>query len=362
MLPSHGANPELLFKKLNIPQPPQIIDFSENVNFAHIPTSIEERWQSYLPLLAKYPHPDGEPFLSAVANYHQLSKEEVLIGNGAAEIFTLLANSYAHQKVIIVHPTFSEYERTLRAQNVAIIHMEVEDIIEWTLPMNQLKQQMKEAAALYVCTPNNPTGVLPPREQLLELLKVGADLNCHIILDEAFIDWISEEESLVSELEHNPHLCIVRSMTKMYSIPGIRLGYALAKSPFITNLKKYVPNWNVNALAAHLGEVCLQEDEYRKASIIQANNRREKFILFLKENQCIVTNSRTNFVCFQLPDSTKSQAFYLDMLWKGIVMRHTENFKGLDGKWFRVGMKSSDQMLILEQEMIAWFASQRKFL
>lgn len=354
MLPIHGANPQLIFEKLKIPLPDRILDFSENVNFAGIPQTIQQNWGQLIPFIEKYPHPEGEPFLSAISDYHEISKECTLIGNGAAEIFTLLANLLAYKKVILVHPTFSEYEQTLQAQQAEIIHLDVTDIMEWRLPMTRLKRHMKEAEAVFLCTPNNPTGVLPPREQLKELIEYGEKQQCLVILDEAFIDWVDEKESFIPEVMTHKYLCITRSMTKMYSLAGLRLGYAVAHPTLINELKKYVSHWHINALAAIVGVQCITEKEYVQASKEQAAKQRQKFTDFLVKKGCKVTNSRVNFICFQLPHPEKSKAFYLDMLLKGIIVRHTENFRGLDGQWFRIGMKSKVNMTILEQEMSQW--------
>lgn len=355
MLPSHGANPKLLFEQLKIPMPNRVIDFSENVNIAGVPAIIRQQWSSYLPLLEKYPHPKGEPFLSAIAKQYQMKSDHFFIGNGAAEIFTLLANLWAKQRVIIVNPTFSEYEATLAAQSAEIIHIQVKDIATWELPMQQLRRQMTRAHAIYLCTPNNPTGVLPPREQLAKLIAIGWEHRCYVVLDEAFIDWVDEKHSFIKAVEHNPYVIVTRSMTKMYSLAGIRLGYAVASKKIIKQLNEVASHWHVNALAATIGVTCLEQHEYRIASISHAQQQRKKFEKFLRKLGCETTNSVTNYCCFKLPDPSKSMDFYLDMLLKGLVIRHSENYRGMDGHWFRVGMKTESEMLCLEEEMIEWF-------
>lgn len=355
MLPNHGANPQLLFEQLKIPMPSRVIDFSENVNVAGVPATIRQQWSSYLSLIEKYPHPKGEPFLSAIAEHYQMQQWHFFIGNGAAEIFTLLANLWSKQRVIIVNPTFSEYEATLTAQQAEIVHLIVKDVTTWELPMQQLRKQMTRARALYLCTPNNPTGVLPPREQLAELIAVGQENRCYVVLDEAFIDWVDEKHSFMKAVEHNPYVIVTRSMTKMYSLAGIRLGYAVASKKIVKQLNELASHWHVNALAATIGVECLQQNEYRLASISHAQRQREKFEKFLQKIGCVTTNSCTNYCCFKLPDPTKSMDFYLDMLLKGLVIRHTENYRGLDGQWFRIGMKTEAEMACLEQEMVAWF-------
>ncbi|GEK30635.1 threonine-phosphate decarboxylase [Kurthia zopfii] len=354
MLPSHGANPHLLFEQLKIPMPANTIDFSENVNFAGLPNAILEKWGSLLPLLEKYPHPNGEPFLSKVAKYHEVETSNVFVGNGAAEIFALLANWWANEKVIIVHPTFSEYEATLTAQNAELVHLEVTNIENWKLPLPRIEAHMKKAKAIYLCTPNNPTGVLPPYEQLQKIVQWGEQYECYVVMDEAFIDWVEGATSWIPSVATHPYLIVVRSMTKMYSLAGIRLGYAIAQCEIIEQLERRASHWHINALAAQIGAYCLDEEEYLNVSIMQAKKQRLAFEQVLLRLGCKMTKSVTNYICFQLPNPEKSRDFYLDLLLKGIVVRHTENYRGLNGEWFRIGIKTQDKMARLEQELTQW--------
>ncbi|HWI48836.1 MAG TPA: aminotransferase class I/II-fold pyridoxal phosphate-dependent enzyme [Rummeliibacillus sp.] len=353
-LPNHGANPHLLYEQLSIEKPGQIIDFSENVNPAGPPEFIRGNWDDLQHLVARYPDPQGQPFLSAVAKYHGVRVNQVLLGNGAAEIFSLLASMFQKKRAILIHPTFSEYEATLSANDVEIIHLEVEDIATWKLPINQIIKEMQQADVLYLCTPNNPTGVLPPKEQLLLLITEGKKANCHIVLDEAFIDWIDEEATMIPYLEDNPHVMIVRSMTKMYAIAGVRLGYMIASPSIIENLERKTSHWHINGLAAVIGAGCLKENEYRDQAIRFAQKSREEFTAFLQQLGCKTTKSVTNYVSFQLPLPQHSKEFFHAMLKKGFVLRHTENFRGMNGEWFRVGMKKEQAMKALQKEMTSW--------
>lgn len=353
-LPNHGANPHRLYEQLSIKKPMQIIDFSENVNPAGPPSFIREQWSELFPLISRYPDPLGQPFLSAVARFHNVEEDHVLLGNGAAELFSLLATIFQHKRAIIIHPTFSEYAATLTANNVEIIHLEVDDIMTWKLPIAQIIEEMQRADILYLCTPNNPTGVLPPKEELQLLIEEGKKANCNIVLDEAFIDWIGEEASMIPYVNEYPHIMIVRSMTKMYAIAGVRLGYMIASPKMIKTLQLKTSHWHINGLAAVIGAACLEENEFRKDSIQYAQKSREEFTAFLQRYGCKTTESVTNYVSFQLPQPKQSKGFFQSMLEKGFVLRHTENFKGMNSEWFRVGMKDENAMKSLQKEIALW--------
>ena len=182
-LPSHGANAHQLYQRLNIPIPEMVIDFSENVNPLGPPDFVRDQWESYANLITKYPDPYGEPFLSAAAMYHGVSLKQILIGNGAAEIFASIAIRYQHKKVVIIHPTFSEYEATIRPYGAVI----KEIIAISSLPMNEVLSAVENADVLYICRPNNPTGYLVPLEEIIQIATAAKRHDCDLVLDEAFL-------------------------------------------------------------------------------------------------------------------------------------------------------------------------------
>ena len=92
---------------------------------------VEARWRTFYSLIQRYPDPDGEPFLSKVAAFHGISKDTVLLGNGASELFSVLARRYENKRVIVIHPTFAEYERTLKAAHAEVVSVVVEDVLHY---------------------------------------------------------------------------------------------------------------------------------------------------------------------------------------------------------------------------------------
>lgn len=355
-LPEHGANPHRLYEKMGIPMPAILYDFSENVNPFGLPKKISEVWQSLLKEVSAYPDPHGEPFLSAASEFHNISKDHLLIGNGAAEILALLAERYRGRTALVVHPTFSEYEGTLTAKQVKIHRLIAKESAGFQLPVEAIQEAMHVADVLYLCTPNNPTGVLPSKATLTALLEHGKATQCDVVLDEAFIDFVDEDLSFMSKIKAYNHLIVVRSMTKMYAIPGIRLGYVAANKEVIQEIKQFAPHWNVNGIAAAIGALCFHEQEFVEKTKLHSEHERRELTNFLTAHQCIVTESVANFITFKLSDTFKTKQLYEDLLKKGIVLRHTENFRGMNGNWLRVGMKTTEQMSRLREELGQWFA------
>ena len=355
-LPEHGANSKRLYASMNITMPDEVLDFSENCNPAGPPPSVVEAWPTLISTLNSYPDPDGQPFRSAVSDYHQVDEQQVLVGNGAAEILSLLAGTYRGKRVLLIDPTFSEYRATLEVNGAEVVSLQAVESEGFQLPMCQILEALPEADAIYICTPNNPTGYLPTKDALLTIIKAANSSSTDVVLDEAFIDFVDESKSCIPQVTNYPNLLIVRSMTKMYAIPGIRLGYLIAHPERIETLKQRASHWHVNGLAAEIGVLCLQEEAYRQQAILHAQTERLKMTQFLRAHGCEVLDSSANYVVMKpLSDAKK---LYKDLLKQGIVLRHSENFRGMDGRWLRIGMKSEPMMATLREAMDQWFKRQ----
>ncbi|MED3660501.1 aminotransferase class I/II-fold pyridoxal phosphate-dependent enzyme [Ureibacillus terrenus] len=353
--PSHGANYKSLYERFRIPMPEEVYDLSENVNAFGFPSRIKEAWPDLLHHIAAYPHPEAEPFRTLLAAKLNVAKEQVLIGNGAAELLTFFAGRFSNRQAIIVHPTFSEYRSTLEAQGAKMIELMAEEIATYKLPLEQIKEHMKDAACLYLCNPNNPTGSLIPKETIEELLIHGEKVECELLVDEAFMDWTDESESVIPLVEQYPRLTVMRSMTKMYGIAGIRLGYLVGRKELVEELQRRLPHWHVNGLAIKIGQLCLEDETFRNESIERHQKIKRNLEHYLLERNCKMTDSVTNFLCFQLQEPEKTRDFYFYCLKKGVVLRHTENFRGMDGRWLRIGMKGEDAMKKFQQVMDEWY-------
>lgn len=353
-LPNHGANPLRLYKQAGISPPKQILDFSENVHPFGAPSFLADRWPDLLDLVGSYPDPDGEPFRTAAANFHAVAANQVAAGNGAAEIFTWLARRYRGQQVVLIEPAFSEYRQTLEAENVGIKALQLVPENGWQVAIQDVRNIIPGYAALYICNPHNPTGVLLNTKTLQHIAQICLEHDCELVIDEAFIDFIGEEASFMPFLREFPNVIIVRSMTKMYAIPGLRLGYVVSQAETIEQLKRGAAHWNVNALSAIIGAGCLEESDYRSKVIKAASEECREMQQFLAANNCRTSDSTVNFLSFQLPDPSRSAAFFTDLLKAGIVLRHTESFRGMDGNWFRIGMKSTENMVKLREAIKEW--------
>ncbi|AQQ54315.1 pyridoxal phosphate-dependent aminotransferase [Planococcus lenghuensis] len=353
-LPDHGANPLRLYKELNLEPPVRLLDFSENVHPFGPPDFIRQQWPALLPAITRYPDPAAEPFRTAAASFHSVSPDQVAASNGAAEVFTWLARRYRGKRVLLAEPAFSEYRKTLEAEGAQVKTIQLEADDAWALPVNELAPLLADCAAFYICNPHNPTGALIRPEDMKRIAGICRTADCELVIDEAFMDFAGEAFSFVPQLSANPHVTIIRSMTKMYALPGLRLGYVLGQGDVIRELTAGAAHWNVNALAAAIGAQCFKESGYRRMIREAAVAERQKMTAFLSGAGCKVTDSAVNFLSFRLPPSYDPARFLKDMLQRGLILRHTYSFNGMDGEWFRIGMKSSADMEALREAIAGW--------
>ncbi|MGE7875850.1 threonine-phosphate decarboxylase CobD [Peribacillus muralis] len=349
ILPSHGSNPHYLYEALEIEMPRSIIDFSANINPLGPPLRIKKRWSDFFEGVMYYPDPHAVELTKAIAGKEALPVPSVLVGNGGAEIIMLVANILANQKVLIIQPAFAEYEQACLAAGCKVDFHQL-DPPDWQLDVARLILRLREYDAVFLCTPNNPTGVSLEREAVMELIGECQKADCLVVIDEAFYDFTSDAFTYASLINRFPHLLILRSMTKIFAIPGLRLGYLLAEPNIIKRVKSYKPHWSVNQVALEAGRICLEEETYIKETREYIQTQKQTLFRFYREIGLTVSASTVNF--YLLKD--ESLSLFPFLLKKGIVPRHTYNFPGLDGLWLRFAVKGERDNEALMEGVRQW--------
>lgn len=333
--------------------PKKYIDFSVNTNPFGPPKIIGERWHEWIDAINDYPDPKTISLKQKLANKDGVAEESILVGNGGAELITLIARMLQEKRVLIVQPAFSEYEAACRASRCHIFYHLLQEG-DWELDVDVLLSKLAHVDAIFLCTPNNPTGVTYSKAALLKLLQLCNEKNVHVIVDEAFYDFYAEYSSLVTYITKFPNLIIIRSLTKMYAIAGIRLGYVISQPKTIQKLAAFQPHWSVNALALKIGEVSIEQSAYVKKTQNYIMNERERIFRTLKELQFIVSTSKVNFYLMKDPHTHDQLPLFRFLLKKGIIPRHTANFPGIEGRWLRLAVKQAEDHNQLAEALTEW--------
>lgn len=319
-----------------------IIDFSVNINPFGYPKGIESYIIKTLKEINKYPEIDGVTSKKYIANNLGVNHENIIIGNGAIELIYLYAKLFINKDIVVIQPTFNEYQRAFAPYNCRLINYITMEEEEFKINASKLMSFLKEIKPdlVILCNPNNPTGSFMPYEEMLEIFKYSKEENISWLIDESFIDF-TDKESAIKYISEYP-LFIVHSLTKFFGVPGLRIGYGIASKEVINKLHKYKEPWSLNSFALNLLPVIINDYDYIAKTKRWINKERKYLFDSLSAIKDIsVFETKTNFfLCKYLLSSTIELQDKL--LQKGIYIRTCEDFVGLGNNYFRIAIKSRE--------------------
>lgn len=364
----HGGNIYKIFREKNIKE---ILDYSSNINPYGIPESLKKRITENLEILERYPDPDYVELRQKLSNLNKVNLSDIILGNGATEIIFLFMKVINPKKILIVSPTFGEYERAVKATEISgdtvslsssngdnknienkkieIEYFELKESDDFKLNIGNLKNELENKYdLLIICNPNNPTGKFLKLAQTEEILKECNKYDTKLFIDEAFIEFLADgmKESIINTEENKKNLFVTRAFTKFFAIPGLRLGYGMY---FDKELEKKISEkkepWSVNNFAEMAGLTVLDDAEYIEKTLKWIAE--EKIYMYEKLNKISgmkVYETEVNFITGKIDEKLFSEGLNVKilrekMLEQGILIRDASNFKFLDERFFRLAIK-----------------------
>ncbi len=327
----HGGN----VHKFNFP----IIDFSANLNPLGMPKGVREAVTKSFDLFEHYPDPNMTLLKSKIAEYHRVSGDTVCCGNGASDLIYRLPIAFKPQKAIIISPTFSEYESALKTVSCEVVHFYVKESDGFELNNGILDVIKKESPDMvFLCNPNNPTGLTVDKERVLLIAKCCEDKGARLIVDECFVDFIDDEKK-VSILEHIyefSNVIILKSFTKIFAMAGIRIGYCICSEKTDCEiLKQSTSAWPVSTVASVASVAALDVSEFRKKTKEYIYRERKYLKEGLKTFGFRVYNSKANYIFIK-----SDIELYEPLIKKGIMIRSCENYKGISKGHYRLSVRT----------------------
>lgn len=325
------------------------LDFSANINPLGPPRKLVEALQAALmekgpSVLTEYPDPECRTLRRMLAEFHQVSEEGVIIGNGGAELIDLINEAVRPRQVGVIHPSFTEYEKTARKRGQEVRALPVRADEHFQPEEGTLMDLIRSVDLFYLGQPNNPCGTLLSEDLLREAARQAASHGTVLAVDEAFLDFVVEEEkrSFIRQIEKYPTTVVIRSMTKFYALPGLRLGYGVGHPEWIRPMGKRQIPWSVNSLAQLAGEVALSCSTFRTETHRWLQRERKYVVEQLKEIQGIEAWwGEVNFFLIRLRKNgitaTQLQEY---MGQNGVMIRDASTFSGLDPRYIRVAVRS----------------------
>ena len=379
----HGGNIYKIFREKNIKE---ILDYSSNINPYGIPESLKKRITENLEILERYPDPDYVELRQKLSNLNKVNLSDIILGNGATEIIFLFMKVINPKKILIVSPTFGEYERAVKATEISgdtvslsssngdnknienkkieIEYFELKESDDFKLNIGNLKNELENRYdLLIICNPNNPTGKFLKLAQTEEILKECNKYNTKLFIDEAFIEFLEDgmKESIINTEGNKKNLFVTRAFTKFFAIPGLRLGYGMY---FDKELEKKISEkkepWSVNNFAEMAGLTVLDDAEYIEKTLKWIT--KEKIYMYEKMNEISgikVYETEVNFITGKIDEKLFLEGLNVKvlrekMLEQGILIRDASNFKFLDERFFRLAIKdraSNDRVIEAMKEI-----------
>ncbi|ERT69960.1 hypothetical protein HMPREF0202_00163 [Cetobacterium somerae ATCC BAA-474] len=330
----HGGNIYKLKRDNGI----EVLDYSSNINPLGVPSSFKKAVIENFETLEKYPDIDYVELRTAIGNYNNCHIDNVVVGNGATEVLFLYMKAVKAKKVLIIAPTFAEYERAARAAGRDVKFFPLSK--DFSLNENMLLDFITDEDVVVMCNPNNPTGKFQNLEKIKKLADFLERKNKKLFIDEAFIEFVDNWKDKTAFLLKHKNVFILRALTKFFALPGVRLGYGLTYDESILDeIKNIREPWSVNGVAEIAGKTMLLDTLY----IHETENWIKKEKLWFYEELCKIDNievtpTETNFILVKLlNDNAKS--FRKKMIENGVLVRDASNFMFLDESYIRLAIK-----------------------
>ncbi len=339
----HGGNVFALARSLGIP-PEELLDFSANINPLGPAPGVREAVCSSFHRNLHYPDGGCVELRGALAGFHGIGVGNIVVANGSTELIYLLPRLLPGKRGLIVAPAFSEYARALEREGWETDYLILSAADGFALSLDKLAAHLaKGCDLLFLCNPANPTGTLLPLPMIEEIHRLCRNSGTFLILDEAFMDF-HEEESAKGMLCGSGGGIVLRSMTKFYAIPGLRLGYGLGAEDVIRRCADLLEPWSVNTPAQIAGVASLADAGYRERTVRYVNAERDILAAGLASLPGLKPfPSAANYLLVELVNGMTAAGLRDALLRRRIMIRDCSNFTGLDGRFFRVAVRGGEE-------------------
>ena len=303
-----------------------------------MPDAVKQALHDAVEHCERYPDPYCTELRRKIAEHEQVPEACILCGNGAAELIYSYAFSLPKEKpVLIVSPTFCEYEQALTAAEIAVEHYIMKESDGFRLTEDFLQTDFAKYNAVFLCSPNNPTGITVEPSILHAIAGTGVRLFC----DFCFLDLTEtpEKYEIPTLLETCPNITILRAFTKSYAMAGVRLGYVLCRdAEFLAEMSEKVQCWNVSTLAQAAGIAALGCRDFLAESVKNISAERRHLTEELTHLGIRVYPVEANYLLLYADAD-----LYGKLMTRGIMVRDCSNYAGLSAGFVRIAVRTREE-------------------
>ncbi len=339
----HGGTPQSDMIRLGVPPGP-VLDFSVNLNPLGPPTIIKENWPDLLHCIEQYPSVEGDGVSAYYESVCGIAPSNFLAGNGSTELIYLTPRVLKYKRAAVMAPSFHDYERASILAGAEVVKIPLTHNDHFAFPSEaQIVETLKKVDAFWIARPNNPTGNLFSKELILDFANLFPEK--WFIVDEAFIHFLDnwKNDSLLTA-KPATNILVLNSLTKFYSIAGLRLGGITGEASVISRLRNAKEPWAVNGIADRVASLLIACQDYddETRSLVK-KERRRVFEEIDRMDGLLAFSPSANYLLCQWTRTENLDDLLHHLLSHGVYIRDCRNFPGLKDNFFRIGLKMPDE-------------------
>ena len=315
-----------------------VLDFSASINPLGMPPASVEAIREHAAHFDVYPDREYRELRAALAEHEGVRPEQVICTAGASDLFQRLCFAVRPQAAMVTAPCFSGYEEALEQNGIEIVRHELKAADGFDLTDSILGFGQRGVGILFLCNPNNPTGLTIDRDLLVRILDEARETNVLVALDECFLGF-THEESAVPLCDEYPNLLVMSAFTKLYAMAGLRLGYGICSDvELLERLEAAGQPWAVSEPAQVAGIAALGVSDWAERTRAYVDEQRALLERGLEACGMRHITGEANYLMFQC-----DELLYEPLLEKGFLIRRCENFVGLDSSWYRIAVRTEEE-------------------
>lgn len=330
-----------------------VTDFSVNVNPLGAPPEVTAAVRAAAGEICRYPDMHCGRLTEAVGEFERVPAEYIICGNGAAELIFAAVLAVRPKKALVLSPTFSEYERALRAVGAKVNYYELNETENFRVTEDFLDAVTPKTDMVFLCNPNNPTGQSIPKGLVEWVAEMCSRQGSFLVIDECFVDFLedSEKAQMKDRLDDFPGMLIVKALTKLFAMPGLRLGYGMCSDrKFLGRMRDTLQSWNVSVPAQAGGVAALENCGAYLAETKRVIRREREYLAGqLKELGYKVYGSEANYIFFR-DFRAKERDLFAMALSAGFLLRDCSSYRGLCRGYYRIAVRMRKE----NERMVAW--------
>ncbi|MHB8481659.1 MAG: threonine-phosphate decarboxylase CobD [Nitrospiria bacterium] len=337
MYSGHGGNLAEVQEKYGW-RPEEVLDFSTNVNPLGTPPAALKAFEYSFKEICSYPDSQTRNLLCKASAHYGVPSSHILAGNGTTEFIFLIPRAFSINSVLVFSPTYSDYETSAILAGCHI-HYGASNLRPLIHDLHSvLLESRGKAEMIFLCNPNNPTGVFFPVEQVRWLIQQHPSLL--FVVDEAYVDFVHSPSASLLNFPLEKNVIVLKSLTKTFSIPGLRLGFSFAGRALTQKLERFKEPWTVNTPAQKVGGALLEEKSFLdETRIFVQKTREELFNLLCQFQEMEPFPSEANYFLIRLTGGLKAETLKADLLKERILIRSCHDMRGLGPDFIRIAVK-----------------------